>query len=107
MGEFHLINLKKYGTKKDVIHYVDCEKAAGQSLRDNWRQISNTNSSISWQVMGITSDLSETAIDGYLASGHKAAVLRRQKGSHSPNFRRIGHALERVERGEKLHTLLT
>ena len=36
----------------------------------------------------------------------KDDVRRREKGGHRSYLRRIGHALERIERGEELHTLL-
>src|SRR6266568_4832333 len=38
------------------------------------------------------SKLRQAAVGGDLAGGHEAAVRRREKGSHRPNFRRIGHA---------------
>ena len=53
------------------------------------------------------SDLRQAAVDGELAGGHEAAVLRREKGSRRPDLRRIGHALERSHRGVDLLALLT
>src|SRR5690606_11023291 len=53
------------------------------------------------------SDLRQAAIRGDLAGGHEAAVLRREKGGHRPDLRRIGHALKRIERGEDLHCAST
>src|SRR5450432_338937 len=52
------------------------------------------------------SELRKAAVNGDLAGGHEAAVRRREKGGHRPDLRRIGHALERIERGEELHALL-
>src|SRR4051794_39635561 len=40
------------------------------------------------------SDLRQAAVDGDLARGHEAAVVRREKGSDGPYLCRIGHALE-------------
>src|SRR6202789_1529997 len=40
------------------------------------------------------SNLRQAAVDGKLAAGHEAAVVRREKGSRRPEFRRIPHALE-------------
>src|SRR3984885_14928655 len=51
-------------------------------------------------------DLGQAAVDGDLAGGHEAAVLRREKGSHRSDLRGISHALERIERGEYLHPFL-
>src|ERR1700733_10300480 len=45
------------------------------------------------------SELRQPAVDGELAGGHEAAVRRREKGSHGPDLRRIGHALKRRHRG--------
>ena len=58
------------------------------------------------RVTSPSSDLREATVDGDLAGGHEAAVLRREKGSHRPELRRIGHALERIHRGERLHALV-
>src|SRR6202051_4169133 len=52
------------------------------------------------------SELRKAAIDGDFAGGHEAAVRRGEKGGHSPDLRRIGHALERSHRGEDLLALL-
>src|ERR1039458_4792798 len=49
---------------------------------------------------------SELAVDGELAGGHEAAVVRREKGSSRPDLRRIGHALERSHRGVDFLALL-
>ena len=38
------------------------------------------------------SDLRQAAVDGELAAGHEAAVVRREKGSRRPELRRIAHA---------------
>src|ERR1700692_1980378 len=51
-------------------------------------------------------ELRQAAIDGDLAGGHEAAVVRREKGGHRPDLRRIGHALERCHRGVDLLALL-
>src|SRR5258706_12178251 len=52
------------------------------------------------------SELREAAVDGDLAGGHEAAVLRREKGGHGSDLRRVGHALERSHRGKDLLALL-
>src|ERR1700692_2019902 len=51
-------------------------------------------------------DFRKPAVNAALAGCHEAAVRRREKGGHRPDLRRIGHALERIERGEELHALL-
>src|ERR1017187_9261347 len=69
--------------------------------------------SFDWSYIGISfavgrsaSELRKAAVNGDLAAGHEAAVLRREKGGHGPDLRRIGHALKRSHRGEDLHALL-
>src|SRR5450755_3421057 len=52
------------------------------------------------------SELRKAAVNGDLAGGHEAAVRRREKRGHRSDLRRIGHALERIHRGEGLHAFL-
>src|ERR1019366_1128059 len=47
-------------------------------------------------------DLRQAAVDGELAGGHEAAVVRREKGSRRSDLSRIGHALEQSHRGVEL-----
>src|SRR3546814_2020765 len=52
------------------------------------------------------SDLRQAAVHRELAGGHEAAVIRREKGRPRRDFRRFGHALQRIHRGEHLQALL-
>src|SRR5580704_15171667 len=52
------------------------------------------------------SELRKAAVNGDLAAGHEAAVRRREKGSSSPELRRITHALERSHRAVGLQAFL-
>jgi NAD(P)-dependent dehydrogenase (short-subunit alcohol dehydrogenase family) len=52
------------------------------------------------------SELRQAAVDGDLAGGHEAAVVRREEGGHGSDLRRIGHALQRGHRAVGLLALL-
>src|ERR1700730_7888404 len=52
------------------------------------------------------SELRQAAVDGDLAGGHEAAVVRREECSRRPELRRITHALERSHRAVGLQALL-
>src|SRR5471032_1325012 len=52
------------------------------------------------------SELRQAAVDGDLAGGHEAAVVRREKRSRRPDLRRVAHMLERSHRAVGLQAVL-
>src|SRR3546814_8155712 len=52
------------------------------------------------------SDLRQATVHRELAGGHEAAVIRREEGRPRRDFRRFGHAPERIHRGEHLQAFL-
>src|SRR3546814_1599911 len=52
------------------------------------------------------SDLRQATVHRELAGGHEAAVIRREEGRPRRDFRRLGHAPERIHPGEHLQAFL-
>ena len=85
--------------------------AAGKRLRESLADLAEADNCVAHilllQITELgTLELRKAAVDGDFAGGHEAAVRRREKCSHGPDLRRIGHALERSHRGEDLLAFL-